>query len=196
MDKKPSTIIELLDQIEKAANNEKEQVSLNEILDTVGRRSFGPLLLLAGLITLAPLIGDIPGVPAIMGVFVLLAAGQLLLRQQHIWLPRWLLEQSVHKDKIFKGIQWMRKPARFMDRWLRTRLTLFIQGTAVYIIAAVCICIAAVMPAMEVIPFSANVAGVALTAFGLSLITKDGLIALIAFIFSAGTFGLVIYHFI
>lgn len=196
MNKKPSTLIELLDQIEKAADNVKDQVSLNEILDTVGRRSFGPLLLLAGLITLAPVIGDIPGVPSIMGIFVLLAAGQLLLRQQHFWLPRWLLEQSIHKNKILKGIEWMRKPARFLDRWLSIRLTIFIRGTAVYIIAVVCICIAAVMPAMEVIPFSANVAGAALTAFGLSLITKDGLVALIAFIFSAGTFGLVVYHFL
>lgn len=187
---------QLLDQIKDAAEEKEEYVSLDEILDTIGHRSFGPLLLLAGLITVTPIIGDIPGVPAIMGVFVLLVGGQLLLRQEHFWLPRWLLEQSMGKDKIFKGIQWLRKPARFLDRWLRTRLTLFMQGTAVYIIAVVCICIAIVMPALEIIPFSANVAGVALTAFGLSLITKDGLVALIAFIFSVGTFGLIIYYFI
>ena len=50
------------------------------------------------------------------------------------------------------------------------------------------------MPVMEVIPFSANAAGAALTAFGLSLIARDGLLALIAFTFTAITIGLVAYN--
>ena len=37
------------------------------------------------------------------------------------------------------------------------------------------------MPVMEAIPFSANLAGIALTAFGLAVIAHDGLLALIAF---------------
>src|SRR5699024_8943522 len=168
-------------------------VSLDKILDTVGRRTFGPFLLIAGLITLAPLIGDIPGVPTIMGILILLVGGQLLFHQEHFWLPEWLLNQSVDKDKIYTALGWLRSPAGFLDRWLHPRLTIFVKGVAMYIIAAVCVAIAIVMPAMEFIPFSANVAGVALTAFGLSLITSDGILALLAFIFSAGTFGLVIY---
>lgn len=40
---------------------------------------------------------------------------------------------------------------------------------------------------MEVVPCSANLAGAALTAFGLALIAHDGLLALIAFAFTAGT---------
>jgi hypothetical protein len=50
------------------------------------------------------------------------------------------------------------------------------------------------MPAMELVPFSANGAGAALTAFGLSLIAHDGLLALLAFVFTAMTFGLVLYN--
>lgn len=194
MSKELKSLEQLLDQIENATEEKGEQVSLDIIIDAVGRRSFGPLLLVAGLITLAPLVGDIPGVPTTMGIFVLLVGGQLLFRREHFWLPRWMRERSLSNDKMYKGLKWMRKPARFLDRWLHARLAIFIQGTAVYIIAVVCIAIAAVMPVMEVIPFSANVAGAALTAFGLSLITRDGLVALVAFIFSAGTFGLVIYN--
>ena len=37
------------------------------------------------------------------------------------------------------------------------------------------------MPVMEVVPFSANLAGIALTAFGLAVIAHDGLLALVAF---------------
>lgn len=46
---------------------------------------------------------------------------------------------------------------------------------------------------MEFVPFSATGAGAALTAFGLALIAHDGLLALIAFLFTALTFGVVIY---
>ncbi len=51
----------------------------DEIVEAVGERSFGSILLLAGIITLTPLIGDIPGVPSIMGLIVFLIAIQLLI---------------------------------------------------------------------------------------------------------------------
>ena len=143
---------------------------------------------------LAPIIGDIPGVPVMMGVMVVLTAGQLLFHREHLWLPRWLLKRSVAQDKLDKALGWMRPPARFVDRLLRQRLTMFTEGTGVYIIAIVCIVIAAATPVMEAVPFSANGAGAALTAFALSLIAHDGLLALLAFLFTAGTLGLVIYN--
>jgi len=52
-------------------------------------------LLVAGLVMLAPIIGDIPGVPVMMGVLVVLMAGQLLFRREHLCLPRCLLKRSV-----------------------------------------------------------------------------------------------------
>ena len=60
-------------------------------------------------------------------------------------------------------------------------------------IATVCVLIAAAMPAMEVVPLTANGAGAALTAFGLSLIAHDGLLAIVAFAFTAITIGATIY---
>ncbi len=44
---------------------------------------------------------------------------------------------------------------------------------------------------MEVVPFSANVAGAAIVAYGLALIVSDGVIALIATALSAGAFVLI-----
>ncbi|NKE71660.1 exopolysaccharide biosynthesis protein [Candidatus Manganitrophus noduliformans] len=191
-DRKLTNLEQLLDRIEKAADDDR--VSLDAILDVVGRSSFGPLLLVAGLVTLAPIIGDIPGVPTIVAVFVLLTAGQLLFRREHIWLPRWLLKRSVARNKLCKALGWLRRPARFVDRLLRPRLTIFTQGAGIYAVAIGCIVIAAAMPVMELVPFSANGAGAALTAFGLSLIARDGLLALLAFLFTAATFGLAVYH--
>jgi hypothetical protein len=182
---------QMLDRIEESAKDE-ERASLGHIVEAVGSRSFGPLLLMAGVIMASPLTG-IPSVPTSMGIVVFLIATQLLFRRQHFWLPRWLLQRSVAADKLAKGIEWLRPSARFIDRWLRPRLPLFTDGVSIDIIALACIAIAACMPIMELVPLSAHIAGLALTAFGLSLIAKDGLLALLAFVATAITFGLVIY---
>ncbi len=48
------------------------------------------------------------------------------------------------------------------------------------------------MPAMDFVPFTANIAGVALTAFGLSIITRDGLLAVGALVFTVLAVGLLV----
>ncbi len=169
----------LLDEVETASRNPADgssQVSLDDILDRLGRRSFAPMLLLAGLIMLAPVIGDIPGVPVVLGMVVILVASQLLLRREHVWLPRWLLRRSVSADKVRKAVRWLRRPARFVDDWSARRQTWLVRHAGVYVIAAACIVVAAATPLMEVVPFSANFAGAAITALGLALLTEDGLI--------------------
>lgn len=184
---------ELFDCIgEAAAQNPHEKVSIDSIMDMIGRRSFGPLLLLAGLIILAPVIGDIPGVPSIMGMFIFLVAIQLLIGQEHFWLPNWLLQRAVPADKLIKAVEWLRKPAHYIDKLIRPRLPLFVNGIAKYLIAVVCILIALMLPFMEVIPFSANAGGLALVAFGLALIARDGLLALFSFILTGLTVWLII----
>ncbi len=181
---------ELLDRIEAAA--EGDRVSLEEVMSALGQRSFAPLLLVAGLVILVPVVGDIPGVPVLMGTVVVLVAGQILLRRRHLWLPAWLLRRDVATDTMCKALRWLRRPARFVDRWTRPRLCPLVRHASVHVIAATCILIAAATPVMEFVPFSANIAGVAITAFALALTAQDGLLALVAIAFSLGTVALLI----
>lgn len=191
MDEELNSLEKVLDSIGRKAP-ESGNVSLDDILDAVGRRSFGPILLIAGLITVTPIIGDIPGVPTLMGVLVFLIAIQILFRRDHLWLPDWLLRKSVDKDKLCKVVNWLRKPACHIDHLLRPRLTRFTRDHGVYVIAVTSILIAAALPPMEFVPFSANGAGAALTAFGLALIADDGLLVLLSLLITAVTFGIVI----
>ena len=190
------TLEQLIDQIAGAEQQRGHQVSLEDVLSHIGRRSFGPLLLLVGLVTMAPLVGDLPGVPTLMAIIVFLTAVQLLLGRDYFWFPDWLLRRSISNETLRKVTHWCRKPARFVDRLLRQRLVVFARGPANYAIAIVCLLIAAAMPLMEVVPFSANGAGLALAAFGLALIARDGLLALIAFMTTTVTFTLVLTSFL
>ncbi|MGM0521403.1 MAG: exopolysaccharide biosynthesis protein [Pseudomonadota bacterium] len=173
-----SSLTHLLESLEKMERC-KPQVSVEDVFTAAGRRSFGPMLLVAGLITLAPLIGDIPGMPTLMAAIVLLTAGQLLAGRDRFWLPQWLLRRHMARKTFDKGLQRMKKPARWVDRWLRMRLPWLTGYWGSRLTALTALIIALAMPPMEFIPFSANGAGLALTLLGLGLVARDGAVLLL-----------------
>lgn len=182
----PNSLKELLDRLRDGTDGQR-RVSVGDILAVVGERSFGPLALVAGLVTLAPLIGDIPGVPTLLALMVLLTVGQLLFQRETIWIPARLANRSMEQEKLDRGLDWLEKPARFLDRWTRPRLVFLVRGPGQYVMAVLCLLVAAAMPLMEIIPFSANGGGLALVAFGLAIIARDGLLAVFAALTTGGT---------
>lgn len=193
-ERQPANLEDLLDELAQAAEH-GGKTSLGDLIESVGRRSFGPLLMLAGLIALSPLSG-IPGMPTTIAVLVTVVAVQFMMRRDHFWLPHWLLAREVSHDKLCKALRWVRRPARFVDRFLRPRLTFMTHAAGIYAIAILCIVIAATMPPLEVVPFAATSAGAALAIFGLSLIANDGLVAVLAILITALVAGLVVYSFL
>jgi hypothetical protein len=169
-----------------------DDVAVGDVLDTIGRRSFGPVVLLAGLVTLAPIVGDVPGVPTLMGLVVLLTVAQLALRAEHFWLPGWLLSRSASAVKLRKAVDVLRKPSRFIDRLLKPRFAALVQGASRYAVALACGLTALMTPFMEFIPFSANGAGLIWTLFGLALITRDGMVALLGYCLTGGVIAIIV----
>jgi hypothetical protein len=167
-------------------------VTLRLVVDSIGHRSFGPFLLVAGAITSAPVVGDVPGIPTTMGLFVLLTTSQILLRRERIWLPAWLLDRSISQRNFERLLGWLRRPARWLDSVTRPRLVALTTRPGVYTVAAAALAVGLVMPLMELIPLIANAAGVALASFGVALISRDGLLALLALLPTLGTFSVVV----
>ncbi|MDO3720936.1 exopolysaccharide biosynthesis protein [Marinobacter sp. chi1] len=187
----PASLTDVLNLL-RANTRGQQQVSIGDVLDAVGQRSFGPVVLIAGLLTLAPLVGDLPGVPTLLGLLVLLTLGQLPFQQQSIWIPSHLSRRQIERHKLTKGLDWIEKPARFIDRWTSQRLTWLVRGPGRYLTALICMLVAAALPAMELVPFSANGGGLALTLFGIALVADDGLFALLGILFTGGTLWMVI----
>jgi len=186
-----TNLTELIHAMERM-ERENAQVSVDDVVHAVGRRSFGPLLLLAGLITLAPIIGDIPGMPTLMAVLVLLTSSQLLVGRETFWLPKWLLNRSLSRQKFDKALHYMKKPAKWVDGLLGVRLAWMTGYIGIRVTAFACLLVALAMPPMEFIPFSANGAGLALTLFGLGLVARDGLMLALGFLLTGVTFTVVV----
>lgn len=190
IDHDPRDLEELLDQLGWSADTDHKQVTVEDIITAVGTRSFGPLLLLVGVLIASPLSG-IPTFPSIVGIIVLLVSLQMLMGRKYFWLPSWLLHRSVPREKMATAVKWSRPPARFIDRFIRPRLHILVRGpVATRITALICLVIASGMPLLEFIPFSASLAGGVLATFGLALVSGDGLLALIAYMTAGATFWL------
>ncbi len=185
-----STLEELLDRL-CGATDGRSEITIDEMLKAAGTRSFGTMLLVPGLVALSPL-GGIPGVPTALAVLILLIAGQMLIGRECFWLPKWALKRKAGQERMQKALRFMRPIARFVDKLLRQRLTWLTRGPAIYVIALLCIGLAATMPFLDPIPFANTPSDAAVTAFGLSLLSHDGLLALIAAAFCGGVIWLLV----
>lgn len=183
----------ILNQLDGAARKNGAKVSVGELVETFGRRSFGPLLLLAGLLGMTPVSG-VPTVPTIIAVLVVLIAGQLLFGRDSIWIPRFIQKLAVKADGLHKAVRAARKPTRTVDRIVKPRLQALTTPTADRVVALACVLVAVCVPPLELLPFVAFVPSLAIFTFGLALVARDGLLVLIALLISGSVLGLIAWQ--
>jgi hypothetical protein len=184
------TLAEIVEEITNAGE-QKCEISGKEILQAVGQRSFGPLLLVPGLIVLSPISG-IPGVPTLGGIVVLLIAGQMLIGREFFWVPQFILRRAVTRERMAKAGKFLMPIARFVDKLVKPRLVFLTRKPFNYAIAAACVVIALVMPPLEAIPFANVLTAAAISAFGLALVAYDGILVILATVFTVASFYLLV----
>jgi hypothetical protein len=173
------------------SRNHGTRVSIGDVVEMLGPRSFAPLILAIGLIALTP-IDSIPTLPTTFGAIVLLTVGQMLVGRSSMWLPGFIARRAVNADRLKRALAWLDPKARWADRHLRSRLIVFTRGPFVYAIAASCAALALTMPMLELLPFVSTIPAAAFTAFGIALLLHDGVAALLGFAFSAATLFFVV----
>jgi hypothetical protein len=190
----PRNLVDLLDKLDGLADG-GPKVSVEQVMDAVGRRSFGPLLLLAGLLGMTP-VAAVPGAPTAIAATVLLVSGQLLFGRKSFWLPGPLLRARISTAKLQATARVARKPATIVDRWVKPRLQVLTRPIADRVVAGVCSLLAILTPPLELLPFVAFLPSSAVATFGLGLFSRDGLLILIALVVSAGALAFAAYQFV
>ena len=185
----PQGLAGLLDQIAAAAC-ERDRMSVADLRHMLGERGFAPFLVIPALVSFTPLAG-IPFLPSAMALLVILVAAQRVAGIKEVWLPEILLRQGVGSPSIVGTLKYARPGARLLDKVLRRRLAVMTSEPAVRLMSIMCIAAAATVILLELIPFLGATAWTAIALFGLSLFSRDGLIAMLAFIYSGGAFWLV-----
>ena len=185
----PKSLDELLDRLEEPVVHEGH-TNVRTLMETVGQPSFGPVLAVIGLAGVTPISG-IPTVPTLLAVCAILVAIQLVFGRKHFWLPRFMLDRQVTRGRLRASTRLARKPARVVDRVIKPRLTFLTGGLANRLVALVVVLIACAVPPLELVPFAAALPSLAILAFGLGLIARDGLLVTIALLISGTSLFLV-----
>ncbi|WP_128891169.1 exopolysaccharide biosynthesis protein [Erythrobacter sp. HKB08] len=189
MSKDPQNLEDMIEGVEHLAE-EKEKVSLGDALDEFGSRSYGPFLVLLPLLEFSPL-GGIPGVPTGLAVLIALIAVQILFGKKHIWLPAFVQNRKVKSKKIGAFAERLEGTAEKIDSLFHKRLQSLTHGWPVRAQALIIIALCAMVPPLEVVPFASSAPMMAIAAFGLALLMRDGLLTLIAGALSIGSIYLV-----
>jgi hypothetical protein len=182
----------VLDCIIRSDINRDGKITVAEMIDMIGKRSFGPLILVPSLIGLSP-IGAIPGVPLTCSIIIMFFTGQILVGAPHIWLPEMIQARSLPAKRVVPALEKFRPVTRFIDRLFMPRMIYLTTGPAFYVIAAFCFLVALVTPTLEIIPMAGIIPCAAVVAFALAITARDGLWALIAMCFTAGS-AYLFYH--
>jgi hypothetical protein len=187
----PHTLQTFVRMLEKlCSRNHGTKVSVGDVIQMLGVRSFAPVILAVGLIAITP-IDSIPTFPTTFGIVVFLTSGQMLIGRRSLWLPNFIARRAVQADRLLKALRWLEPYAEKADGWVGMRLTAFTQGPFLIAIAICCAFLAALMPVLELLPLVSTVPALAFAAFGVALLMHDGLAAILGFAFTAATLGLV-----
>jgi hypothetical protein len=169
----------VLDQLEEAI--EGDSISIREIVDKLGQKSFASLMLLFSLISTSPA-SAIPGVTAVVAVIVFLLVVQMLVGRDHVWLPDFVMKRELEAKKLNKGINWMRKPVGFVEKFLKKRLGFLFHRPWVYLPLLLIMGLTMFMPFMELIPTSGSIASAVIALFAAGMLTRDGALLIAALV--------------
>lgn len=174
----PHTLADMLGRVSAlAADN--DQVNLGAVLGAIGRRAYGPLLLVIGLISISPLTAA-PGATWIAATITLALSVQMAVGAPHPWLPNRVLAARMPGRVLRRAATAAMPWARRVDVALRPRMTWLIDPPFVFAIALACAATALITFPLGLVPLAPLAPGTAISLFGLALTTRDGLIASLA----------------
>ena len=185
------TLEVLVGKLTDTAEQDGKEVSIRELRDALGRRSFAPLLLATSLIGFTP-IAMVPGMPSFLALIIGFVAAQIILGYDSVWLPKRILDRKFEREKLKKSTGVLQKVARVVDKAIRPRLTALTDRPFSYVIALICLLLAIGAPPLEFVPFIDAPLWAALIAFSLALVAHDGVLAIIAFALTAAGIALIV----
>lgn len=192
--KEPQSVSDVVDGIANLAERDSK-VTIGDVLDRFGDRSFAPVMMVFALVELTPA-GGIPGVPTFLAVCISLIAVQMLIGRDHIWVPKWILQRSAPSSKLRQATGKLGSVAGKVDKVAHSRLEQFASGVGLKIAAAIIIALCLTVPPFEVVPFASTGPMLAIDVICLAIMVRDGLAMLIAWsLATAALIGLGYYYF-
>jgi hypothetical protein len=173
---------------DEAANH----VSLRDILGHVGDRSFTTVILLTSLVLVSP-VSAIPGMPTMGMLIIVGVAVQYLLGRSHLWLPAFVLNRQLQRDKVERAIDFLHGPMSWIDRRTKERLSLLTHRPLKWLVVLTIMATALPWPVLEPLPMVTSIGATAVSLLAIGLVTRDGIFVVLGFAFIGGM-GTAVYQ--
>lgn len=147
------------------------RLTLHEVVESLGERGFGALILVLALVALVPWP---PGGKALFGIAIILMAVQLAMLRHDVWLPGWAGRLGVSRDLYRRGTSKVLHHVARFERLSRPRW-LFMTGNISDVLIGLTCVLMSIMMGMSV-PLIDALPGIAMVLFGLGLMSRDGAI--------------------
>lgn len=166
------TLTAILEKLERSGDG--STLSMNDVMEAIGERGYAPLTLILALIAAMPT-GAVPGIPTVCGISIALISAQLVLGKRYPWLPSRLRRASISRARYAKVAHRITPWTRRLDRLVKPRLEVLVDGWAARVIGLFFILLAVCMPPLEILPFAAAAPAGAIALISLGLAGRDGL---------------------
>ncbi len=179
---------EVLDELIGAVSDAaQEKVRVGALVNAVGRRTYGPLLLVVGLFAISPAT-ILPLMTSFTSVVILAIALQMAAGLKRPWLPKSMLDIEIPRQAMLNFFQKLRPAADKLDgAWLRPRLAFLTRPPFVSLVA-LCVAAAALITIpLSLIPFAPLAPGIGIVLFGLGMTARDGLWLGLGLLFTAAS---------
>lgn len=159
---------------------------LGEMLDGLGKKGYGLVLLMLALPNLTP--GpSLPGFSTVFGVPMVIVAAQMMAGRERVWLPRWLAGVEVPRKRLTAVIGHALPMIRRVERVLRPRWP-ELAGPDWAQLAGLACMIMAVLLSLP-IPIFSMLPAVAVALVALGLLAHDGAAVAVGLAASLATLG-------
>ncbi len=166
-------------------------IPLGEVLDRLGARGHGPILLTLAILMMLPT-GMLPLMPALTGALLALTALQMIVGGAGISIPARLARVPLDPAHLRAVVRWLVPLCRRLGRVLHPRFGLLVTGGASLLaIALILLASALAMILIGAIPGVPFLLCIPALLFGLGLTAGDGALVAAGFAAFAGAAGLV-----
>lgn len=152
---------------------EDERISLGGLIDYLGDRGFGLIILILALPNLIPV--PVPIASVITGPPLIAFGYQLVRGHKHPWLPGFLARRSISHSDFTHVVSRSRKYLDRIEKIIRPRMRPFIGASAERFIGIV-VFVMAILVAIP-LPWTNWFPALSMVLFSLALIQRDGLLS-------------------
>lgn len=186
-DRKPRRLSDILQDIADVPATPEQRISLGDLIEGFGNRTFGALLFIFAMPVSLPI--AIPGISAVLGAPLLILSWQLMRGCEQPWLPAMMRSRSFRRVDFAKMLHRVLPSIRRVERLVGPRLIWLTSGRSEQVIGFFAFVLAVVL--FLPIPFGNTVPALAIAILALAVLERDGVAAIVGTLVGVAGLGVV-----